>query len=159
MLNYDLTPISRYSVGFDRMHRLMDRANKRTGTTYPPYNIEIDGEDTYRISVAVAGFEKSDLDLTLTNEELAITGKKDREANDVSYLHRGIAGRSFNLKFNLADHVKVVDATHQNGVLVVLLKREVPEELKPRKILIGTHSVQDFASKSHTVINTKKKAA
>ena len=131
MLTYDLTPMLRHSVGFDRFHRLLEAANTRSEESYPPYNIETNGEDAYRISVALAGFDRSELDLTLDHEELTITGKKERDADGISYLHRGIEGRSFNLKFNLADHVKVISANLENGVLVVDLEREVPEELKP----------------------------
>ena len=159
MLTYDFTPMLRHSVGFDRIHRLLEAANTRSEATYPPYNIETDGEDAYRISVAVAGFNSNELDLTLDNEELTISGKKEVEADGVSYLHRGIAGRSFNLKFNLADYVKVVGASLENGVLVVDLEREVPEELKPRKISIETHPIKEFASKVQKVISGDKKAA
>ena len=159
MLTYDFTPMLRHSVGFNRIHRLLEAANTRSEVSYPPYNIESDGEDAYRISVAVAGFDRDELDLTLDHEELAITGKKEGEGDGVSYLHRGIAGRSFNLKFNLADHVKVVSANHENGILVVDLEREVPEELKPRKILIETHPIKDLAVKAKKMISGDKKAA
>ncbi len=159
MLTYDFTPMLRHSVGFDRIHRLLEAANARSEATYPPYNIETDGEDAYRISVAVAGFTRNELDLMLDNEELTIAGKKGDNTESISYLHRGIAGRSFSLTFNLADHVKVVSANLENGVLVVDLKREVPEELKPRKILIETHPIKDFATKAKKMISEDKKAA
>ena len=159
MLTYDFTPMLRHSVGFDRIHRLLEAANTRSEATYPPYNIETDGEDAYRISVAVAGFNSNELDLTLDNEELTISGKKEVEADGVSYLHRGIAGRSFNLKFNLADHVKVFGANLENGVLIVDLEREVPEELKPRKIAIENHPIKEFAAKAKKMISGDKKAA
>lgn len=159
MLTYDLTPMLRHSVGFDRIHRLLEAASTRSETTYPPYNIETDGEDSYRISIAVAGFDRSELDLTLDNEELTIIGKKEVGTDSVSYLHRGIAGRSFNLKFNLADHVHVTDASLENGVLVVDLERVVPEELKPRKILIEANPIKEFTSKSKHRIDADIKAS
>jgi molecular chaperone IbpA len=159
MRTYDYSPMLRHSVGFDRMHRLLEATNRREEITYPPYNIETDGEDAYQISVAVAGFGEQELDITLEKEELSIVGKKEPGEDNVSYLHRGIAGRSFNLQFNLADHVKVVHANLENGVLVVDLEREVPEELKPRKIEIETHSVKELTSKANKIIGGDKKAA
>jgi molecular chaperone IbpA len=159
MHTYDFSPMFRYSVGFDRMHRLLETTNRRDEVTYPPYNIETDGEDAYRITVAVAGFGEQELDITLEKEELSIVGKKEPVEDKVSYLHRGIAGRSFNLKFNLADHVKVVHANLENGVLVVDLEREFPEELKPRKIEIKTHPIKELANKAKKMISDDKKAA
>ena len=159
MNTYDFSPMFRYSVGFDRLHRLLETTKRRDEVTYPPYNIETDGENAYRITVAVAGFGEQELDITLEKEELSIVGKKEPGEDNVSYLHRGIAGRSFNLQFNLADHVKVVHANLENGVLVVDLEREVPEELKPRKIEIETHSVKELTSKANKIISGDKKAA
>ena len=159
MHTYDFSPMFRYSVGFDRMHRLLETTNRRDEVTYPPYNIETDGEDAYRITVAVAGFGEQELNITLEKEELSIVGKKEPDEDKISYLHRGIAGRSFNLKFNLADHVKVVHANLENGVLVVDLEREVPEELKPHKIEIETHSIKELANKAKKMISGDKKAA
>ncbi len=137
MRAYDFSPLFRYSVGFDRLQRLMDSALERTEVSYPPYNIESVDENAYRITVAVAGFGEGDLDVTVADDTLTISGKKEDEGKVTAYLHRGIAERAFQLKFNLADHVKVRDAALENGVLVVTLEREVPEELKPRKIHIG----------------------
>jgi len=159
MNTYDFSPMFRYSVGFDRMHRMLETTNRREEVTYPPYNIETDGEDAYRITVAIAGFSEQELDIILVKEELSIVGKKEPVEDKVSYLHRGIAGRSFNLKFNLADHVKVVHANLENGVLVVDLEREVPEELKPRKIEIETHPIKELANKAKKMISGDKKAA
>ncbi len=159
MRTYNFSPLYRHSVGFDRMHRLLEAANRRTEVTYPPYNIETDGDDAYRISLAVAGFDRNELDLTLNGDELTIAGKKEEVSDGTSFLHRGIAGRSFELKFNLADHVKVVSADLENGVLVVDLEREVPEELKPRKIEIETHPIKDLAEKAKNLIGGEKKAA
>ena len=159
MRTYDFSPMFRYSVGFDRMQRLMDAAMARTEVTYPPYNIETDGEDAYRVTVAVAGFGEDDLDVTLENETLTISGQKADEAEDAGYLHRGIAGRSFQLKFNLADHIKVNGANLENGVLAVDLVREVPEELKPRQIEIKTNPIKSLAKKARKMIGVDKKAA
>jgi molecular chaperone IbpA len=150
MHTYDFSPMFRYSVGFDRMHRMLETTNRREEVTYPPYNIETDSEDSYRISVAVAGFEEQELDIILEKDELSIVGKKETGEAKVSYLHRGIAGRSFNLKFNLADHVKVIHAN---------LEREVPEELKTRKIKIETHPIKGLADKAKKIISGDKKAA
>ena len=159
MLTYDFSPMLRHSVGFDRIHRLLESTNRREEITYPPYNIETNVEDAYRISVAVAGFGDKDLDITLEKEELSIVGNKVTAEGEVSYLHRGIAGRSFNLKFNLADHVKVVHANLENGVLIIDLVREVPEELKPRKIKIKTSALNKSVNKAERVLSVEKKAA
>jgi len=159
MRTYDFSPMFRHSVGFDRIYQLLESANQRNDVSYPPYNIETDGEDAYRISVAVAGFDKADLDLTLDRDTLTIAGQKADSPDGVSYLHRGIAGRSFNLKFNLADHVKVVNAGLENGVLVVDLEREVPDELKPHKISIETHPIKSLAEKAKKMISGDSKAA
>ena len=159
MRTYDFSPMFRYSVGFDRMQRLMDAAIARTEVTYPPYNIEIDGEDDYRVTVAVAGFSEDDLDVTLEKETLTISGRKADEAEEAAYLHRGIAGRNFQLKFNLADHIKVNGANLENGMLVVDLVREVPEELKPRQIQIKTNPIKSLAKKAKKMIGVDKKAA
>jgi molecular chaperone IbpA len=159
MRTYDLSPMFRHSVGFDRMQRLMNANSARTEITYPPYNIETDDENAYRVTVAVAGFDKNELDITLENDTLTITGKKEDEVEGVSYLHRGIAGRSFQLKFNLADHIKVQKADLENGVLAVELEREVPEELKPRQIEIETQPIKSFAEKAKKMITGEDKAA
>ena len=159
MRTYDFSPMFRHSVGFDRMQRLMDAATTRTEVSYPPYNIETDGEDAYRVTVAVAGFGEDDLDVTLEKETLTISGKKAEEAEGEAFLHRGIAGRNFQLKFNLADHIKVSGANLENGVLVVDLVREVPEELKPRQIEIKTKPIKSLAKKAKKMIGVDKKAA
>ena len=159
MRNYDFTPMFRHSAGFDRVQRLMASASARSEASYPPYNIEADGEDTYRIIVAVAGFDKKDLDITLEEDTLSIIGKKEDEAEDVSYLHRGIAGRSFQLKFNLADHIKVHNADLANGELKIDLKCEVPEALKPRQIEIKTRQVKTLEDKPKKMITGEEQAA
>ena len=155
MRAYDFSPLFRYSVGFDRLQRLMDSALERTEVSYPPYNIESVGENAYRITVAVAGFGEGDLDVTVADDTLSISGSKEDEDKVTAYLHRGIAERAFQLKFNLADHVKVRDAGLENGVLVVTLEREVPEDLKPRKIQIG----KSLVGKAKELIGAEPKKA
>ena len=133
--SYDYAPLFRSSVGFDRVFNLLENAQRaRSISDWPPYDIVKTGDDSYRISVAVAGFEQSDLDITFQSNLLTVTGKK-QEAVD-AYLHRGIAGRPFEHRFELADHVRVNGADLKNGLLSIDLVREIPEALKPRKILI-----------------------
>lgn len=158
MRTYDFTPLFSRSVGFDRMQSLLDAALERSEVSYPPYNIETDGEDVYRISVAVAGFGEKDLDVTVENETLTISGRAAGN-DDGAYLHRGIAGRTFQLKFNLADHIKVHGASLENGMLVIDLEREVPEELKPRRIDIQTSPVTSLAKKAKKLIGGDSKKA
>jgi molecular chaperone IbpA len=119
------------------MNRLLDTAYNSNVPSYPPYNIEKLGEDDYRVTMAVAGFGLDDLDITQKENALFIKGNADSNGDGVTYLHRGIAARSFERRFALAEHVNVVDASLDNGILVVELKREVPEALKPRKIAIA----------------------
>jgi len=135
--NLDLTPLFRSTVGFDRMGRLLDTAFNSEAPSYPPYNIEKIADDQYRITMAVAGFNEADLDITQNNNTLIVTGEQEKDEVDSKYLHRGIATRAFQRQFELADHVNVTNAGLENGLLVIELKREVPEELKPRKIAIG----------------------
>jgi molecular chaperone IbpA len=139
MRSFDLTPLLRASVGFDRFDRLFDTVNRLDDAqlNYPPYNIEKSGEDAYRITMAVAGFGEGDLDLTVTENTLVVTGRQQPEQEGVKYLHRGIAGRAFERRFELADTIKVVGARIENGLLHIDLAREVPEHKKPRKIAIG----------------------
>jgi len=142
MRTYDFAPLYRSTVGFDRLASMLDRAMSVdvNANSYPPYNIEKAGENDYRISVAVAGFSDDELTIEMQDGQLVISAKKaDGEggnAPEVTYLHRGIAARSFEKRFHLADHVRAVGATTTNGVLHVDLVREVPEALKPRRIEI-----------------------
>ncbi len=139
MRQIDLSPLFRATVGFDRMMNLIDSASRLDDGTpsYPPYNIEKTGEDAYRISMAVAGFGDEDLDVTVKESSLVVTGKKDKaEGQEVSYLHRGIATRAFERRFDLADHIKVAGARLENGMLAIDLVREIPEAMKPRSIKI-----------------------
>ena len=138
----DFAPLYRSSVGFDRVLNLLNNAQRLQAIdTWPPYDIVKTTENDYRIEMAVAGFGDSDLDITQERNVLVVKGQK-AEAKDGEYLHRGIAGRSFERRFELADHVKVEDASLVNGLLRILLKREIPEAMKPRKIAIGTSAGQ-----------------
>jgi molecular chaperone IbpA len=139
MRSYDLTPLFRSSVGFDRLSRLMDSALRadESALSYPPYNIERTGEDTYRISMAVAGFSDAELTLTAQENSLVITGKPNKEEKERNFLYRGIAGRAFERRFDLADHIRVAGANLVNGLLHVDLVREIPEAMKPRTIAIN----------------------
>lgn len=136
--SYDYSPLFRSSVGFDRVFNLLENAQRvRPISDWPPYDIVKTGDDTYRISLAVAGFSEEDLDLTFKSNLLIITGRREGDQAE-GYLHRGIAGRPFEHKFELADHVRVTGANLVNGLLSVDLVREIPDEMKPRKIEIQT---------------------
>jgi molecular chaperone IbpA len=139
MQTFDLSPLFRSTVGFDRLTRLLDSAGRldESAYSYPPYNIEQTGEDSYRIVMAVAGFGESDLTITQQGNSLLISGKHEKAAQENKFLYRGIAGRAFERRFELADHIKVVGAGLVNGLLSVELKREVPEAMKPRSIKIS----------------------
>ncbi|MGJ8664439.1 MAG: Hsp20 family protein [Marinicella sp.] len=137
-MNFDLTPLFRTSVGFDRMAHLLDQANRTNQTTsYPPYNIESIDENNYRITLALAGFSDQDLSITSEQNTLTVKGKKASEV-EAKYIHQGIANRSFERRFQLADHVKVRAASMSNGLLHIELEREIPEAMKPRTISINT---------------------
>lgn len=139
MRNYDLSPLYRATVGFDRIADMMDRVLTADvpQPTYPPYNIEKTADDAYRISVAVAGFTEDELSVEVKENALVIAAKKAETDDKATYLHRGIATRAFERKFQLADHVRVSGASHVNGMLHIHLVREVPEALKPRRIAIN----------------------
>ena len=142
MRTFDMTPLFRNSVGFDRMARLLDGVTADQASTYPPYNIEKVDEDCYRITMAVAGFADADLDVQVKDNQLTVSGNvesKDEDANEKQYLHRGIAARAFERRFNLADHIKVSGADLVNGLLHIDLLREVPEAMKPRTIAINNN--------------------
>ncbi|RMF07978.1 MAG: heat-shock protein [Alphaproteobacteria bacterium] len=142
MRSIDLTPLLRTTIGFDQINRLFDTVagNGSGEATYPPYNIEKSGEDNYRISMALAGFSESDLDVTLQDGVLTIAGKAQQDEEGRNFLYRGIAQRAFERRFRLADTIRVKGATFENGMLHVDLVREVPEHMKPRKIEISTGS-------------------
>ena len=141
MTTFDFSPLFRTSVGYDRLASLLNSATRlEQGAGFPPYNIQKAGEDRYRITMAVAGFSRNELDITSENNRLVVTGEKgeDRETDENAYLYRGIATRSFERRFNLAEHVRVTGAALDNGLLHIDLEREIPEEMKPRTIEIGT---------------------
>ena len=139
MRTFDMTPLFRSTVGFDRMARMIDTLANQQVPSYPPYNIEKIDDDNYRITMAVAGFAENELDVTVQDNQLVITGgKTEAEEEGRNYLYRGIAERSFERRFNLAEHIKIVGANLVNGLLHVELARQVPEEKKPRKVAIGT---------------------
>ncbi|SFJ36270.1 Hsp20 family protein [Celeribacter neptunius] len=147
MRNFDLAPLYRATVGFDQIADLMDRVLTQdvSQPSYPPYNIEKTAEDGWRISLAVAGFSTEDIAIEQRENALIVAARKaDSEAEkEKTYLHRGIATRAFERRFTLAEHVKVTGASHENGMLHIDLKREVPEALKPRRIEIaGPNTVE-----------------
>ncbi|WP_407494063.1 Hsp20 family protein [Pseudooceanicola sp. MF1-13] len=149
MRNFDLAPLYRSTVGFDQLASMMDRvlSNDVAQPTYPPYNIEKLDQDSYRITIAVAGFTDEDLGIEVKEHALIVTAKKAEE-DKRSYLHRGIATRAFERRFHLADHVKVTGATHADGLLHIDLVREVPEALKPRRIEITKAGGQTVEGKA-----------
>ena len=140
MKMFDATPLFRSSVGFDRMMDMFESVNRldQTAPTYPPYNIEKTGEFEYRISLAVAGFAEADLEIEAREGVLTVTGRQGKEhEKERQFLHRGIAARAFKRTFRLDDHVEVVAAKLENGLLHIELVRRVPEAMKPRRVLIG----------------------
>jgi molecular chaperone IbpA len=143
MTTFDFSPLFRTSVGYDRLASLMNSAHRcEQGNGFPPYNIQKAGDDHYRITMAVAGFAESDLSITSERNKLIVTGNKpeEEEGEENAYLYRGIATRSFERRFNLADHVKVSGAKLDNGLLHIELEREIPEAMKPRTIAIESSS-------------------
>ena len=142
MRTYDFTPLYRSAVGFDRLANLLESAARTSSESgYPPYNIETTGENAYRIEIAVAGFLPDELNIEVKENLLTVSGRKtanDDAATQRTYLHRGLAERDFERRFQLADYVIVTDANLSNGLLSIALKRELPEALKPRRIEIGT---------------------
>lgn len=155
MRHADFAPLYRSTVGFDRLFSMFDNLTQpENGQSYPPYNIERTGEDAYRISMAVAGFSESDLSIEAHRNVLTIRGERKEEKDGTSEtLYRGIASRSFERRFQLADHVEVSGATIRNGLLHIDLKRNVPEEMKPRRIEIanatGSETRQIEATTAH----------
>ena len=137
MRTIDLSPLYRSVVGFDRLADLLDAASTEAASGYPPYNIERTGDNAYRIEIAVAGFKPEDLNIEVKENLLAVQGRKPANDEAKRYLHRGLAERNFERRFQLADYVVVEDAQLANGLLSISLKRELPEALKPRRIEIG----------------------
>lgn len=153
MNRIDLTPLYRSSVGFDRFGSLLDAAfqTEKASVGYPPYNIEVVEENNYAITVAVAGFKEAELDIKVENGVLTVKGKKQADEQNKNFLHQGIATRSFERKFNLADHVEVKGADLQDGLLTLNLVREIPEAMKPKTI--------EIKSSTDKVIEHNEKAA
>ncbi len=156
MRTYDLTPLYRSTIGFDRLARLLESAGniEKSGSEYPPYDIQAIDDNTYRITMAVAGFSERELDIEERENTLTIAGKHDDGNVDVKYLHRGIAGRDFVRKFELADHMKVTDAHLANGVLSIDLYREVPEEMKPKHIEIKSGEPTSLPKKAKKLLES-----
>lgn len=155
--SYDYAPLFRSSVGFDRVFNLLENAQRaRSISDWPPYDIVKTGDDTYRITVAVAGFSQDDLNLTFQSNLLTVIGNKG-ETQSEGYLHRGIAGRPFEHRFELADHVRVSGAELTNGLLSIDLVREIPEAMKPRKIDIQANAT--LTDKAHAPQIEAQKAA
>ncbi|CDG81966.1 Hsp20 family protein [Janthinobacterium agaricidamnosum] len=137
MRTFDLAPLYRSAIGFDRLAHLLNEAQRGDAQpSYPPYNIELVSEDKYRIVMALAGFSRSEIDIVAERETLHVSGRKQKDDIQRTFLHRGIAARDFEQRFQLANHVKVSGASFDNGMLTIDLVREVPEALKPRKIVI-----------------------
>jgi molecular chaperone IbpA len=136
MTTFDFTPLFRSAIGFDRLANALETAARVENGGYPPYNIELTGEDQYRISMAVAGFTQDDLNLEVKENILKVSGARNDEAGEHKYLHRGIANRSFERSFQLADYVRVDGAELKDGLLHIDLVREIPDAMKPRRIEI-----------------------
>jgi molecular chaperone IbpA len=139
MNSIDLTPLYRNSIGFDHLSSLLNNSlrTNSANASYPPYNIEVLGENKYAITLSIAGFSQNELDINVEKGVLTVRGKKS-SAQERQYLHRGIANRSFERKFNLADYIEVVDAGLDNGLLTISLVREIPDAMKPKNIAINT---------------------
>ncbi|MBS3650414.1 Hsp20 family protein [Pseudaminobacter sp. 19-2017] len=139
MRHIDFSPLYRSTVGFDRLFTMLDSLGQPdNGQSYPPYNIERTGDDAYRISMAVAGFSEGDIEIESHRNVLTVKGeRKEENGNGGDVIYRGIAARAFERRFQLADHVEVTGANLKNGLLHIDLKRNVPEEMKPRKIAIA----------------------
>jgi molecular chaperone IbpA len=137
MNRFDFTPYRRSTVGFDRLFDLLENQARNSGENYPPFNIERRGEDTYRITLAVAGFRPDDIDITAQQNLLVVQGRKREDESGGEMLHLGIANRGFERRFELADYVRVDNADLADGLLVIDLVREVPEAMKPKKITLA----------------------
>lgn len=157
MRNFDLAPLYRATVGFDRIADLMDRALTAdvAQPTYPPYNIEKTAENGYRISIAVAGFAGDELSVEVKEGALTVAAKKAKEETERNYLYRGIATRAFERRFALADHVRVTGAQHADGMLHIDLVREIPETLKPRRIEITNGKTIEAQAVENPALETR----
>ena len=148
MTSFDFSPLFRSTIGFDRLGRMLDQALVDEGTSYPPYNIEKTGEDAYRITMAVAGFGEDDISIVAQENTLSVSGKAKTAEEQSEFLYRGIAGRAFERRFQLADHIKVSGAQLMNGLLHVDLVREVPEAKRPRQIKVETAAARTISAKA-----------
>ncbi|MEP0232098.1 Hsp20 family protein [Roseibium sp.] len=148
MRHLDFSPLYRSTVGFDRLFSMLDTANS-DAPSYPPYNIERTGENTYRITMAVAGFAEADLTVEAKEHVLTIKGEKQEEEAERDILYRGIASRAFERRFQIAEYVRVDGAHLEHGLLHIDLVRELPEAMKPRKIEIGAGSPKQIETKAH----------
>ena len=139
MTNFDFSPLYRTTVGFDHLSSLLDNIHRsdRAANSYPPYNIELIDENSYQITMAVSGFKSEELDIKSEQRTLTVRGQKHPETNTRNYLHQGIAGRNFERKFQLADHIEITGAQLENGLLHIDLAREIPEAMKPKTIPIS----------------------
>jgi molecular chaperone IbpA len=156
MRTYDFAPLFRSTVGFDRLFDMLDNSNR---PDWPPYNIERIGENDYRISMAIAGFAPHEIELTQQGNMLLVSGQKKAEQNNQEMLHQGLAYRSFRQTFNLADHVKVTKANLEHGLLSVELAREIPEQLRPRRIEIGVPTATAVGQNNQPRLTEQSKAA
>jgi len=152
MTTLDFSPLFRSMIGFDRLANTLETAYRTEPGGYPPYNVEVQDENRYRITLAVAGFIGDELGIEAKENLLTVSGQRQTPESEGNYLYRGIANRSFERKFQLADYVKVVDANLENGLLHIALVREVPEAMKPRRIEIrGTNPAIEHATQTQTV--------
>lgn len=151
MRNFDFSPLYRSAIGFDRMANVLDNLTRseQSQPSYPPYNIELTGDDKYRITMAVAGFSKEELNIEISQGILIVSGSKAADEKERTYLYQGIAARGFERRFQLADHVQVLSADYENGLLHVECQKIIPESLKPRRVQIG--SVEKVTDVSHSL--------
>ena len=147
MRNFDFTPLYRSAIGFDRMANLLDSLSRaeQNQPAYPPYNIELTGEDKYRITMAVAGFDPSEITIEVNQNNLTVSADKAVAEQQRTYLHQGIAARSFERRFQLADHVQVKSANYENGLLHIDLQQVIPESMKSRTIPIGVQTAEKLS--------------
>ena len=158
---FDFSPLFRSTIGFDRLTNLLETAARHdeAANGFPPYNIEKTDSESYRITMAVAGFTEDDLSVEIRDGRLIVSGKKAAEEAERRFLHRGVALRPFQRIFQLADHVKVLDASLDNGLLHIDLQHELPEEKKPRQIEISTGAPASIVSKAKKLVEGGKKNA
>ncbi len=161
MSRYDFSPLFRSTIGFDRMADLLNAAMKTADHDigYPPYDIVQSDDDRYRITLSLAGFREEDLSVEQQDRSLVVSGSRKDRREDTTFLHRGIATRDFRREFQLADHVSVTGANLSNGLLTIDLKREVPEEMKPRRIEIREDAPEGLIGKAKKLLSDKSEKA